>query len=259
MNLYNGLNKITEYIEMHIDEEISMSTLARLLGCSIYTMERIFSMLVGFTIKEYIKRRRFTLAIKKLMDGEKIIDVSLFCGYSNPTSFSRKFYDIYKIHPKDLRMKKINFILQPILTFEEKNYNDSITYRIEVTKEKTFYGKKTQIEKDIPKEAEKFWEEMKLKYPQILLNFPRYAVLEEGLKNYYWILLNENDKDLEKFIMPKGKWLVFKGNSFKGVDISSLSKKIYSEYLKSLSFSDKGSYTLELYYEDYIEIWIPIN
>lgn len=45
MNLYEGLNQVTDYIEKHLEEEISYSTLARFLGCSSYTMQRIFSLI----------------------------------------------------------------------------------------------------------------------------------------------------------------------------------------------------------------------
>ena len=80
---------------------------------------------------------------------------------------------------------------------------------------------------------------MKKEYPKILDSLPRYAFLEEGKESFYWILFSEKEGTLERFIIPKGKWLVFKGNSFKGIDISYLSKRVYKEYLKSLSFKVK--------------------
>lgn len=260
MNLYNGLNQMMDYIEKHIDEDISMTTLAHFLGCSSYTMERIFSMMTGFTIKEYIKKRRFSLAVISLMEGKKVIDVAIECGYTSPTSFSRKFYEIYKIHPSEIKDTKIDLYLQPVLNFEEKQYNDFISYRIEHTKEQIFYGKKEIVKENIPLIAEKFWDEMKLKYPKILNNLPRYALIEEkDNQTFYWILLKEKEPNLEYYIIPEGKWLVFKGSSFKGIDIEKLSNKIYDEYLKSTSFKEKGNYTLELYYEDYMEVWVLID
>lgn len=260
MNLYQGLNQMMEYIEKNIEEDISMDTLAKFLGCSSYTMQRIFSMMVGFSIKEYIKKRRFSLAVISLMEGKKVIDVALSFGYTSPTAFSRKFYEIYHIHPKDVKNKKIDFILQPILTFDPKEYDHSVNYRIEKTKKSLFYGKKIKINNTIPKEAEKFWNKMKKDYPDILNNLPRYAVIEEGnVQSFYWILLKQQYNDLEPFYIPEGTWLVFTENSFHGKDISKLCDKIYYNYLKSISKDTTGNYTLELYYEDYMEVWVRIN
>ena len=66
MNLYDGLNKMMAYIEEHIEEKIDMVTLAKFLGCSAYTMQRVFSMMTGFTIVDYIRRRRMSLSVLKL-------------------------------------------------------------------------------------------------------------------------------------------------------------------------------------------------
>ncbi len=46
MNLYDNLNKMMAYIEEHIEEKIERNVLAKFLGCSAYTMQRIFSMVI---------------------------------------------------------------------------------------------------------------------------------------------------------------------------------------------------------------------
>lgn len=260
MNLYSGLNKMMEYIEDNLNEEILMQDLAKFIGCSSYTMERIFSMMVGFSIKEYIKKRRLTIAYYYLMKGEKVIDVAFMCGYSSASSFSRKFYEFYNIHPSEVKTKNVKLFLQPILIFDEKTYEDNIYYRIEESEEKNFWGKRIDAGLDISSKTEDFWYNMKQKYPDILLDLPRYAVLQrEEDKEYYWILLKKKQDDLEKFILPKAKWFVFKGKSFKAKDIEKLYYKVYDEYLKALPFKRNNKYTLELYYENYMEIWVLLD
>ena len=101
---------------------------------------------------------------------------------------------------------------------------------------------------------------MKKDYPDILNNLPRYAVIEESnVQSFYWILLKQQYNDLEPFYIPEGTWLVFTENSFHGKDISKLCDKIYYNYLKAISKDTTGNYTLELYYEDYMEVWVRIN
>ena len=68
MNLYDNLNKMMAYIEEHIEEKIERNVLAKFLGCSAYTPQRIFSMMTGFTVSDYIRRRRMSLAVLKLKE-----------------------------------------------------------------------------------------------------------------------------------------------------------------------------------------------
>lgn len=260
MNLYFGLNQMMEYVEKHIEEEIPMSKLASFLGCSSYTMQRIFSMMTGFTIKEYIRKRRLSLAMIALQEGKKVIDVALMCGYTSATSFSRKFYDTYQIHPKDVKGKKLDLLFQPILKFDEKDYDDYICYRIEEHEEQKFYGKCIETDENIPPLAVCLWKEMKENYPSILEDLPRYAVIERrNEKDYYWVLSKKKYDSLDHFLLPKRKWLVFQGKSFQGNDIKKLWNKVNQEYLKSIPYKNSERYTLELYYNDYMEIWILLD
>ena len=260
VNLYDGLNEMVSYIEQHIDEKIEMPVLAKFLGCSAYTMQRIFSMMIGFTVTDYIRKRRMSLAVLKLKEGASVLDVALFCGYSSGEAFSRKFYEVYKIHPKDVKNKKVELTFQPILKFEPQSYSSNIIYRIEEESRQLFYGAYRCVTRSIPKMAELFWKEMKEKYPSLLENLPRYAVIEEKEEySRYWILLKELHENLEPFCIPEGKWLVFKGKSFEGKKIEQLCFTIYDTYLKAIPYRRNEKYTLELYYEDYMEVWILID
>ncbi len=260
MNLFNNLNQMISYIEEHLRENISMDKLATFLGCSSYTMQRIFSMMTGFTVKEYIRNRRLSLSAIDLQNGMKVIDVAIMYGYNSPTSFSRKFFDTFKIHPKDIKNKTINLKFQPVLKFDEKNYNNIIEYRIEEHNEIKLYGRCVRIEDDIPSLAEALWDDMKKQYPSILENLPRYALIENrDKKDYYWVLSKIEYDGLEEFIIPNKKWIIFKTNSFDGNEIKKLDYKVNSEYLKSIPYKKNNRYTLELYYKDYVEIWFLLD
>ena len=248
------------YIEEHIEEKIERNVLAKFLGCSAYTMQRIFSMMTGFTVSDYIRRRRMSLAVLKLKEGKKVLEVALFCGYSSGEAFSRKFYSIYNIHPKEVKKANIQFAFQPVLEFKTQSYGRTITYRIEESDQKTFYGEYRDIVENIPKEANLFWKEMKEKYPFLMKQLPRYAVVEEKEKETrYWILVKQKQEALNSFSLPKGTWLIFQGKSFVGEEIAALCTKIDETYLKSIPYRRNEKYTLELYYEDYMEVWVLIN
>lgn len=258
MHLYEGLNQMTDYIEKHLEEDIAYSILSRFLGCSSYTMQRIFSLMTGFTITEYIRRRRMSLAPLKLLNGEKGLAVALFCGYSSQEAFSRKFYEIYKVHPKDVKKSQVQFTFQPILKFEEQKQEQGIQYRIEEKQECVFYGDFIEIKGEIPSKACLFWKQMKEQYPILLKQLPRYAFLEKKKDcTRYWILVKEQYNSLKKIVIAKEKWLVFKCKSFEGREISKLWYKIYEHYLSAIPYTLKENSALEVYYEDYVELWLP--
>ena len=56
MDSYKELNKLIEEIENNLKNEIDYQQLAKILGTSTYTMQRIFTFLTGSTITEYIRK-----------------------------------------------------------------------------------------------------------------------------------------------------------------------------------------------------------
>ena len=81
-----------DYIEDHLDKEISYDEAARIACCSLYYFQRIFSYVCGISLSEYIRRRKMTQAAFELQRTDsRVIDVALKYGYSSPTSFNRAF------------------------------------------------------------------------------------------------------------------------------------------------------------------------
>lgn len=62
MNIYRNLNELTEYIEDNLEQEINYEKLSKFLGVNIYTMNRIFNIIVGLPLSEYIRKRRLSKA-----------------------------------------------------------------------------------------------------------------------------------------------------------------------------------------------------
>ena len=92
MDWINGLQKAIEYIEEHLTDNISYDEIAKQSFSSTFHFQRVFSILCGYTLGEYIRNRRLSLAGKELLLGnQKIINIALKYGYDNPDSFSRAF------------------------------------------------------------------------------------------------------------------------------------------------------------------------
>ena len=100
MEWLNNLSKAIEYIENHLDQEISFDEAARIACCSTYYFQRIFSYVAGISLAEYIRRRRMTQAAFELQRTDKrVLDIALKYGYASPTSFNRAFQSVHGISP----------------------------------------------------------------------------------------------------------------------------------------------------------------
>ena len=56
MNIYKSLNEVTQYIDQNLSEEINYDVLAKMLGVNTYTMQRLFTMITGVSLSEYIMK-----------------------------------------------------------------------------------------------------------------------------------------------------------------------------------------------------------
>ncbi len=100
MSWLENFSKAIEYIETHLDKEISYEDMAKITGCSTFYFQRIFSYIVGISLSEYIRRRRMTQAGFDLQRTDmRVLDVALKYGYSSPTSFNRAFQSVHGITP----------------------------------------------------------------------------------------------------------------------------------------------------------------
>ncbi|MCL2299977.1 MAG: AraC family transcriptional regulator [Firmicutes bacterium] len=103
MDWTTGVARAIDYIEAHLTEEIDYEQVGSQAYCSVYHFQRVFSILCGFTLGEYIRKRRLTLAGAELRGGGKVIDVALKYGYENPDSFTRAFAGFHGVNPSEVR------------------------------------------------------------------------------------------------------------------------------------------------------------
>ena len=104
MDWITGMQKAIDYIEENLTEEIDYEKVAAKSFSSSYHFQRVFSILCGYTLGEYIRLRRLTLAGAELTKGkEKVIDIALKYGYDSPDSFAKAFQKFHGITPSQAR------------------------------------------------------------------------------------------------------------------------------------------------------------
>ena len=104
MDWITGIQNAIDYIESHLQEEIDYDAVAKVSFSSSHHFQRVFSILCGYSLGEYIRNRRLTLAGQALAEGrEKVIDVAAKFGYESPDSFCKAFQKFHGITPSQAR------------------------------------------------------------------------------------------------------------------------------------------------------------
>lgn len=107
MNWISGIQRAIDYVEQHITEDIDYGIAAKEACSSEFHFQRVFGVLCGFTLGDYVRMRRLSLAADELIHtNEKVIDIALKYGYETPESFTRAFVRFHGITPTEARHGK---------------------------------------------------------------------------------------------------------------------------------------------------------
>ncbi len=264
MNIYKGLNEITNYIENHLENKIDYDILASFLGVNSYTMQRLFSLMIGTSITDYIRKRKLSKAALDLYNNPelKVIDVALKYGYENATSFSRAFKNFHGIKPSKVDLTKLKNY--PHITFEEKEIMVNETeYEIVELDALELYGLKiktnnAKIKNDAPDFFQKISNKYKKEYGDIKYGMISYDDARENCK-YYYVLYDQEIKEFEKVTIPKSRWLLFRIPSQKSEEIHKTSQDFYYSFLPSCNYNLKPIPELEYYHDDVTDFLVAID
>lgn len=119
MNTINCIQKAIDFIEDNICDDLSTEVISSQAYMSNFHFQRLFSVVCGVSIGEYIRSRRLTLAgIEIELSNAKIIDIALKYGYESPESFSRAFTRFHGISPTTARSQKEKLRLYPKISVQ---------------------------------------------------------------------------------------------------------------------------------------------
>ena len=141
------VRRALDYIEEHLTEELDVRQIAQQSYCSSYHFQRLFSILCGVTLGEYIRYRRLSLAGAELAAGKgRVIDAALRYGYDSPDSFSRAFRSFHGISPSQARGggRMLRSFSRLYLENMEKG-GTTLDYRIETRPAMTLTGFKRRF------------------------------------------------------------------------------------------------------------------
>lgn len=105
MNLYvSTINGVINYIEENISGQMTLQSISRQFCLSEYHFSRLFKVIIGTSLKQYILSRKLTLALERLKTShDSVIDIGYEFGFEYPEVFSRAFKKQFGVSPANFR------------------------------------------------------------------------------------------------------------------------------------------------------------
>lgn len=94
------LNEVMNYIELHLNEKITLEETAKYFYVSVSTITQLFRQKMGTSFYRCVTQRRLIAAKVRIGNGESLENVSRAVGFADYSSFYRAFKKEYGITPR---------------------------------------------------------------------------------------------------------------------------------------------------------------
>lgn len=163
MDWMKAIGEAIEYIEDNITDDITPYDIASHVNISPFYFQKGFSLLCGYSLSEYIRFRRLSLAAHDLIaSDERIIDIALKYGYDSPDSFTKAFTRFHGVTPLSARKRGVSLrSFAPLKIKISLSGGYLMTYKIERKDSFKVIGKKGTFSYENAKEViPLFWKEV---------------------------------------------------------------------------------------------------
>ncbi|MBN2534511.1 MAG: AraC family transcriptional regulator [Spirochaetales bacterium] len=289
MEWIDRMNAAIRYIEDNLMENPDLEEAAKKANSSVFHFQRMFSMLAGYTLGEYIRNRRLSRATQELLtSSEKIIDIALKYGYESPESFARAFRRMHGISPRDSRKQGVKLTSFTPISFTLSIKGEScMNFKIKTLESFKVAGKSflvSSVDEANLKTIPAFWKECNRdgtmekivaiagKSKAGILSGATAAVLcykeTDTEENWSYLAGAETSREepgMETITIPARTWAIFESVGPMPDAIQHVWKRIFSEWFPSSNYEHARSPELELYPggdcnspDYYCEVWIPV-
>ena len=274
MEWIDRINRAVDYLEENI-ESPDLQRASKIACCSPYHFQRMFTLLAGVPLSEYIRRRRMSRAAVDLQSGKKIVDVALKYGYSSPTAFNRAFQAVHGLPPSQAKKPGVSLKSHPPLRFVITVQGvEEMEYRIEKRGSFRIVGVSAPLRKDMEENFQcvpEMWGRAAVDG-----TIPRLAALMDGEpkgllgvcdgvdSSRYYIAVASSapaGEGLEEYTVPAFTWAVFPGKGESASAIQELERRVVTEWLPTSGYEYAEGPDVEVYLDPgctQFEVWIPV-
>jgi len=273
-----------DYMERHMEDQLDVKEAAKAAYSSSFHFQRMFHMLTGMTVAEYMRKRKLTLAAQELaMSSDvKVLDIALKYGYDSPESFTKAFRRLHGTTPSAAREPGTVLKAYPRISFHLSLKGDKdMDYRIVERGEFEVIGKVIRVScKDGEnfKRIPKFWNEccsdgtLNKMVPTANGNETLGICMDMELEKEefsYMVAVEYNGKAADDSLVvkkvPKACWAVFTSVGPIPGAIQEVTQRIFQEWFPATGYEHADAPELEVYPEgdsssaEYrCEVWIPV-
>ena len=109
------LQRVLEFVEAHLESDISVEDLASTAALSRFHFTRAFKAATGKTPRQHVSERRLQLAKSLLAGGDRsLMEIALACNFSSQANFARAFRRSTGVTPGKYRAKAAADAKRPI-------------------------------------------------------------------------------------------------------------------------------------------------
>ncbi len=101
------LQRAIDFIDEHIDVQLNLDMIADHIGFSKFYINHVFRVYTGFSIMEYVRKKKLEYALCELKTNKRILDIAIEIGYSSERAFSRAVANEYGYCPTYFRKHDI--------------------------------------------------------------------------------------------------------------------------------------------------------
>lgn len=283
MGWVEDIGEAVKYIEDNITQELKMEQIAKRACVSSFYFQKGFAMLCGFTVKDYIRQRRLSLAGSELAStDERVIDIALKYGYDSPDSFTKAFTRFHGATPTAVRRDgamvksfaplKIKFRLEGGYIMDYKIVKkDAFT----VAGLSGVFSYERAVE-----EVPAFWQEYFQNVDERKLCGLYGINIDEDMSgDEFEYMIADNYSPTDEMpdgyatrVIPAHTWAVFPCKGPMPERMAEVNRKIFSEWLpNNAEYQIAEGYNIEMYTDVtlypkgnrdenyYSEIWIPVR
>ena len=129
-----------DFIEEHLTEEFSQEEIAAKCYCSLSSLQKTWKICTHMSIKEYVSKRRLTLAGRDMLSGMSVLDAALKYGYNSHEVFTRAFSKVWGVSPSAFKKEwKGDCVLYPRLNPDYLEGDEIMNYNIKKFDVRDFY------------------------------------------------------------------------------------------------------------------------
>jgi len=107
MTYVERVNLAIDYVVSHLSEPLRLTDVAKAAMLSPFHFHRVFQMLMGVTVADFVKRLRLERAVVKMAHAPRksLTSIAVECGFSSSSDFSRSFKQRFGVAPSGFDVK----------------------------------------------------------------------------------------------------------------------------------------------------------